>query len=370
MPRRVLIDGYFLRKPYGFGRFIYELCYALGAAPSDIEYIVAVPSRVDIATLPTFPNLTWHRVASVNYLFWEELIVPNLAKRLKCGVVHFPYNTRPLFARSIPTVTTVHDLIFLAERYPLRWRWLAPWLALSYAKFSFRFGTPRSRTIISVSRTTQRMLAHRGLPSSVVHNSVDGFLSLKANLKAACPDRPYFLHRGGHLPYRNTERVIRAFQQGRSEFDLSAELKILGAPDGAGRWGEDPAIHYLPRVSDHQLARLYAESACVVSASLQEGFGLPIIEGFGFGTPVIVSDLDPMREIAGGAALLVDPYDVEAIKHAMVSVLTDTSLAERLKQNGLERIAVFAGERVGKELSALYAQTFADNPVGPLPAVL
>ena len=360
MPRRVLIDGYFLHKPYGFGRFIYELCRALGSAPSDITYIVAVPSRIDVGALPKFCNVTWCLVGNVNFALWEQFVIPRLAKRLQCGVIHFPYNTRPLFVGSIPTVTTVHDLIFLSEMFPLRWQWLKARLASSYVKFGFRFGTPRSRTIISVSKTTQRSLAQRGIPSQMVYNTIDGFLSLGPRTSGIRCPRPYLLHRGGHLPYRNTGRVVQAFRQARSECDLAADLKIFGTPDGADRWGSDPAIHYLPRISDSELARLYTESACVVSASLQEGFGLPIIEGFGFGTPVIASDVDPMREIAGGAALLVDPYDVEALKQAMVSVLTDAALTETLIKKGRDRIAAFAGNYIAEQMTHIYAAAFTD----------
>ncbi|WP_428491971.1 glycosyltransferase family 4 protein [Rhodopila sp.] len=347
-----------MHKPYGFGRFVFELCHALGSAPSDIEYIVAVPSRIDVNGLPKLCNITWYRVADANFAWWEQRVIPELAKRLRCGVIHFPYNTRSVFAGSIPTVTTVHDLIFLSETFPLRLRWIKARLASMYVKFGFRFATPRSRTIISISRTTQQLLAHRGIPSEMVYNSIDGFLSLGPSTSRGRPGPPYLLHRGGHLPYRNTGRVIEAFRRARKEFNLVADLKIIGVPDGADRWGRDATIHYLQRISDNELATLYAESACVVSASLQEGFGLPIIEGFGFGTPVIASDLDPMREIAGDAALLVNPYDIEAITRAMVAVLTDPGLAETLVQKGRDRMAVFAGKQVAEKMTNHYAAAF------------
>src|ERR1700712_1304193 len=120
MARRVLIDGYFRGKPYGFGRFIFELCRALGSVPTDIEFFVAVPARIDPQSLPGYPNVTWCTLPDANFVIWEQLLIPRLARRLGCGVIHFPYNTKAFFTGKIRTVTTVHDVIFLNETIPLR----------------------------------------------------------------------------------------------------------------------------------------------------------------------------------------------------------------------------------------------------------
>ena len=105
-----------------------------------------------------------------------------------------------------------------------------------------------------------------------------------------------------------------------------------------------------------RLAALYAGSACVVATSLQEGFGLPIIEGFGFGVPVITSAIDPMAEVAGDAALLVDPCSIGDIADAIVSVVSDPALARSLVARGRVRMGVFASARVAERMIDIYGR--------------
>jgi glycosyltransferase involved in cell wall biosynthesis len=94
--------------------------------------------------------------------------------------------------------------------------------------------------------------------------------------------------------------------------------------------------------------------------SLQEGFGLPIIEGFGFGTPVITSNLDPMREVAGGAALLVDPFSLDSIGDAIVSLVHDGPLAQSLVEKGFARLAAFRSECVAEQMLQIYSSALGD----------
>lgn len=348
----VLIDGYFLGKPYGFGRFIFELCRALGRAPTDLTLTVAVPARVAAADLPPHGRIAWHRLPDANFIVWEQVTIPRLARRLACDVIHFPYNTRALFIGATRSVTTVHDLLFLTQAAP-RGNF-KDFVHATYSRWTFAHATRKADAIVSVSRTTAASLAALGLPSTTIYNTVDGFLELRSP-GAPARDRTYLLHRGGYLAHRNTGRVIAAFRQARRSLP-HVELRVIGAPRGAEVWGTqgDPAIRFLPRVSDAELADLYACSAGVVAASIEEGFGLPIVEGFGFGTPVITSRVNPMMEIAGDAALLVDPCDVAAIAAAMVTLLTDDAHAAALVAKGRARMNLFSSARVAEHLLSIY----------------
>jgi glycosyltransferase involved in cell wall biosynthesis len=365
MAPRVLIDGYFLGKPYGFGRFIFELCRALGRAETDLEFVVATPSRVAAADLPVYARLSWHRLPDANLIVWEQVMLPRLARRLGCGVIHFPYNTRALFTGGIPAVTTVHDLIFLQDgprAGSLKDRILA-----RYTRGIFQMATRRSRHVVSVSQTTQRLLAAQGVTARTVYNTADGFIEAAAPASVPPPGRRYVLHRGGHAPHRNTGRVIEAFLRARPAIgDVS--LKILGAPGGAGIWpvGEDGAVEFLPRVSDAELGALYAGSSLVVAASLEEGFGLPIIEAFGFGAPVITSCIDPMQEVAGDAAVLVDPTDTAAISRAITAVLSDPRLAKDLVARGRVRRQAFGSFVVAAGMIGVYRECVQEQKKGRL----
>jgi glycosyltransferase involved in cell wall biosynthesis len=355
----VLIDGYFLGKPYGFGRFIFELCRALGNQPGELVLTVAVPARVGAEHLPDAAGITWHRLPDANFILWEQVLIPRLARRLRCDVIHFPYNTRALSTRGMRSVTTVHDLLFLKHAAPRRN--LKDFVHAKYARWVFSLGTRRSDAIVSVSRTTAAALARLGLPSTTIYNTVDGFLA--SGDPGMPPDgRPYLLHRGGYFAHRNTGRVIEAFRLARQALP-EIELRIIGAPYGAETWRtqDDPAIRFLPRISDAALAGLYAHSLCVVAASLEEGFGLPVVEAFGFGTPVITSRVDPMMEIAGDAALLVDPTDVAEMAQAMIALATDPVRAASLVAKGRARLPLFASARVAEQMLEVYRTCGARN---------
>jgi glycosyltransferase involved in cell wall biosynthesis len=352
MAGRILIDGYFLQKPYGFGRFIHELCRSIGSHDSEHEFIVATSSRVDVQSLPSYRNITWHSLPEQNFVLWEQFAIPRLARHLSCSVIHFPYNTRAVVTGNIPTVTTVHDVIFLDDAVPLSK--VKPWIVSQYSKGVFKLATGKSDAVVSVSDTTRQALGRLGVKATTVYNTVDGFLALLPEAPVNSEQR-YILHRGGYAAHRNTERIIHAFRKVRGKIP-DVELWIVGAPKGADVWGvhADEAVRFLPRLSDADMARTYAASTCVIAASLLEGFGLPIIEGFGFGAPVITSNLDPMQEVAGGAALLVDPQDVDALENAMVSIISNTELAGSLVEKGRRRIQDFASKRVAEQMNLVY----------------
>ena len=107
-------------------------------------------------------------------------------------------------------------------------------------------------------------------------------------------------------------------------------------------------------VSDLELQRLYRGATALVFPSLEEGFGLPILEAMHAGTPVMTSDVSAMPEVAGDAALLVDPMDTDAIHDGMVRLMADAQLREDLRRRGHERVLGFdAGtqaQRLEREL--------------------
>lgn len=357
----VLIDGYFLQKPYGFGRFISELCRALGKAKTTLRFVVAVPSRVDLSTLPNYDNLTWSTLPDSNFILWEQLHIPRLALQIHSDLIHYPYNTRAICTSGIPVVTTVHDVLFLQGKASNR----SPkaLIAAFYSKAVFKMASGRSQAIVSVSATTQAALNRLGLKSSVVYNTVDGFVEAANPVASTSTQRPYLLHRGGYQPHRNTACVISAFREARKVVP-NLGLKIVGAPDGATRWPSHDSefIEFLPRLSDAELASCYAGCACVVATSLEEGFGLPIVEGFGFGVPVITSKLDPMQEVAGGAAILVDPSSSSDTAKAILAIFKDATTARRLVELGAIRKQAFSSDRVAMQMIDIYSRVALSEP--------
>ena len=118
--------------------------------------------------------------------------------------------------------------------------------------------------------------------------------------------------------------------------------------------GLENRIFFMPPVNDETLAHLYRNATALVYPSLYEGFGLPLLEAMSLGTPVITSNRSAMLEVAGNAAILVDPLDTNQIRDAMVQIATNKEVADRLRKFGLNRAQSFSWERTAQETLRLY----------------
>ncbi|MDR3448540.1 MAG: glycosyltransferase, partial [Alphaproteobacteria bacterium] len=225
---RVLIDGYFLGKPMGYGRFIFELCRAIGNADTGIQFIVAVQRSADKAYLPEYKNIKYEILDDSIFPLWEQLKIPLCAARNRCDLIHFPYNTKSLLTLR-RSVTTVHDLTFFLKT---KRDWKSA-LIHFYMRTTFNMSVRNSDAIIAVSDTTRDALRMKSLASTTIYNTVDGFIGAQNPDRLDKPARPYFLHRGSYAAnHRNTDRIIEAFLS-CPELTEKYDLKILGVPDGA-----------------------------------------------------------------------------------------------------------------------------------------
>ena len=183
------------------------------------------------------------------------------------------------------------------------------------------------------------------LPKSISWKNGSGVRSNKiCNLPT-----PYFLFVGTLEPRKNFDRIFKAFEKiNPASYDVN--LVIAG---GTG-WKNK---NFLAKLDDHpmksriyltgyvsrdQLTEYYRNALCLLYPSLYEGFGFPIVEAMSCGTPVITGNTSSMPEIANDAAIIVDPLDIREIAHAMVNVLTDTTLRDRLIESGKKRAGHFS----------------------------
>jgi glycosyltransferase involved in cell wall biosynthesis len=176
--------------------------------------------------------------------------------------------------------------------------------------------------------------------------------------------RPYVLYVGGHTPRKNVDRVIAAFARARQEVPEGDLRLVLAGPVGhaqarlrAAAPDDLPAdaLSFAGHVSDDELVELYRRSLALVSPSLYEGFGMPMLEAMACGTRVIAANRSAQAEVAGDAATLVDPEDVDAVARAMVEVLSETD-AQRgeWRERGLARAAHFTWTAAARQTLAIY----------------
>jgi glycosyltransferase involved in cell wall biosynthesis len=126
------------------------------------------------------------------------------------------------------------------------------------------------------------------------------------------------------------------------------------------------AVTFAAYVGEEALRRLYTDAVCLVLPSLGEGFGLPILEAMACGTPVITACASSLPEVAGDAALLVDPYDALGLADAMYRTLTDSNLREDLRERGLRRVSAFTWRRTALEMSKVLDRAAGRNEAHPL----
>ena len=269
--------------------------------------------------------------------WWYPHGLPREARGV--DVLHCPTFRGPVRSR-VPVVVTVHDLAVL--RHPETFN--------QWTRHYSRLVVPRvaraARRVIAVSEFTRGEIVELlGVPREridVIPNAVGP--PFVADGPAAEGD--YVLAVGTLEPRKNHALVQQAARA------LAVELRVVGSRG----WGDVQVDGWLGQVPDEQLAALYRGARCLVYPSLYEGFGIPVLEAMACGTPVVTSAGGATEEVAGGAAVLVDPHDVAAIAAGI-----EEAEARRndLRARGMERAARFRWERVATETHAVYEQAAA-----------
>jgi glycosyltransferase involved in cell wall biosynthesis len=267
---------------------------------------------------------------------WKDPLPRNASRRLLRGApkadLFHALNQRVDF-RTHRTVTTFHDLFVLTGDYS------SPEFRARFASQA-REAASRSDLIIAVSEFTagqvETLLSVERSRIRVVHHGVD------VPLEAPGAREPMVLFVGAIQRRKNIARLIRAFER----LPDSWKLVLAGSAEGYGAAEElrsveassrKASIEVLGYVSDAELAALYRRAAIFAFPSLDEGFGMPVLDAMARGIPVLTSRRSALPEVAGGAAVLVDPEDAEELASQLVRLATDDDLRQRLSDKGLAR---------------------------------
>ncbi|MDO8038853.1 glycosyltransferase family 1 protein [Janthinobacterium sp. SUN137] len=259
-------------------------------------------------------------------------------RSLKTDVFWSPGFIAPFHPRT-PDVVTVHDLIHL-HYYS--------WGHKAYYNYILKNLYEKCSKIITVSECTKKeLIAWGGFKPEkieVIYNAVEQ--SFNVDVIPVSLGYPYIFYAGNRRGYKNIFRMIEAYALSKLP-SLGIKLLLSGKlDDDLRKMMQQFAVNGMVETSgfiqDEDLPRYYKGATAIVYISLYEGFGLPILEGMATGVPVITSDLSCMPEIAGGAALLVDPLDVRAIATAMNRIVDDSDLRASLINAGLNRAKDFS----------------------------
>lgn len=255
----------------------------------------------------------------------------------------------------IPQVCMVHDLI--PWLYPAYFRQASlPFRLLLTRSISLRWLIGRAQKVLTVSQNTRRDLVHGlGVPSERVAVCYPGIAIQTTAAPSETGFAPgYILSLGRPDPHKNFAGLIRAYALLPERLRAQHPLVLAGPHDPR----YSPAletlvqaldltseIHFAGPVASAQLPELYRQAAVFALVSLYEGFGLPVLEAMSCGVPVVTSQRGSLPEVAGEAALLVDPEQPEAIAEALERVLAEPDLAAELVRRGQQRAAEFTWQR-------------------------
>jgi glycosyltransferase involved in cell wall biosynthesis len=274
---------------------------------------------------------------------WYLGALPALARRDRVDVLHCPTYRAPVRS-SVPLVVTFHDLAVL--RHPATFnRWTR-----EYGRLVLPRIVRTARRLIAVSEFTRRELVELlDVPEDnvrVVPNAVGAPFSRDGS--AAAGD--YVLAVGTLEPRKNLDRLVDGFR--RAGLD-GCRLLVAGMRGWGGVDVSGDNVEWLGSVPDEELARLYRGARCVAYVSLYEGFGLPVLEAMACGTPVVAGRNAAAEEVAGGAAVLVDPLDPNAIAAGLAEAI---DRREELRARGLERAQAFDWQAVAQATVEVYRE--------------
>lgn len=349
----------------GSKTFLEELCTVFPAVTTEDEFILLSPKF-----MPPKGDTPLHKALNHLYFYWwKEVSLPWLAWRENCQIIFCTDYVVPLLS-SCPTVPVFYDASFweLPENYNRSWRFLLDLLALPAAR--------KSPIVVTISETSCQSLAkYVRIPLEklvIVHMApkklARTILPLEERQKiliryGLSTSTKFILHVGVIDKRKNLPRLVEAFSLAIPHLGEDYRLVLVGKPSSkknsddyknvldmvSDRNLEDKVIftNYVP---DEDLPAFYQSARLFAFPSLYEGFGIPALEAFANGLPVIATDATSVPEVVGDAAILFNPYESEEIAEAIIKVASNGPLHVELVRKGYEQLQKFSWEKTARQL--------------------
>lgn len=356
---KIGIDCRTINDPSGVGTYTRELVRNLLKIDKHNEYVLFFFAEFSEVAEFERPNVVIKYFPPIRHkkylpIIYSHFLISQTIRKEKLGACLFPANIIPLgyFGKS---VVTIHDLAVykLPELFPDK-----------IINFDRKIVVPASlrkaAKIVAVSNSTKNdIIGLFKIKDEKIVMIYEGAPSVKV-LSQTKINRPYFLFLGTIEPRKNIERLIKSFTNfvqadrwrgelvlaGRNGWKNNEVFELIKKSNKAMGRG---AIKYLDYVAETDKPKLYGESLAFVFPSLYEGFGLPVLEAMSYGVPVITSNNSSLPEVAGGAAILVDPLNVKQITEALRRLATDVKFRQSMIEKGRKKSQEFTWEAAARQ---------------------
>lgn len=369
---RIGVDARLINEK-GLGRYIKNLLVQLAKIDSKNEYFIFL-LKDDYHSLKFPENFQKVLVNFRWYTLKEQTEFPKILKSLNLDILHVPHFNVPVFY-SGNIVVTIHDLIH--QHIDTKHASTHNILVYKLKKFGYRQvfkkAVIKSKKIITVSKFVKDQLEKEWNISNsrveVTYEGVDDNFTeavIKSSrvrqdkiLKELGIRQPFLFYVGNAHPHKNIEGLISAFLEIRKSYQY---IQLVLAGDDNFFWPrlkrkyKHQDIIFTGKITDEQLAVIYKNAQAFVTASLEEGFGLPLLEAFTAHCPVVSSSRGSLPEIGGDAAVYFDPTNMEEMISKITQVLNSDKLRQALIEKADKRVKYFSWEKMAKETLKIYQQ--------------
>ncbi|UAY52938.1 glycosyltransferase family 4 protein [Ferruginibacter albus] len=362
----------FRRKKHGMEIVALEIIRQLQKIDTTNKYIVLAKNDEDDQCIEATNNFSIHKIPDSSYPIWEQQKLPAIVNKIKPDLLHCTANTAPLFCK-VPMVITIHDVIYMES---------VNFSGSSYQNFGNlyrRFIVPRvakkAKLVITVSEYEKKVIADRLKLAEekirVVYNAVNPQFNVitdndtlsRFKIQYKLPEK-FILHFANTAPKKNTIGVLKAYSKYVASNKDSLPLVLTDCKrEYITNWLNeigDPTlinkIQVLDYVVFNDVPFLYNLATVFLYPSHRESFGMPVIEAMACGTPVITSNTSALPEIAGGAALLVDPANADEIFSGIERLLSDPLLYGNQKEKGFLNAARFTWKEAAEKTLSIYKE--------------
>lgn len=352
----------------GVGRYIRNLVSNLAEIDKQNEYVLFVRKRdsesikKQVSSIKgwevVIADIRWHTID-------EQLKFPQILNKENLDLVHFPYFSVPVRYQK-PFVITIHDLIL--NHFPTGKASTLPTYLYQLKRLGYNYVVSRAvnrakKIIVPLNAVKKDLEKTLDTPGEKIAVTYEGFDEKIISERSAPTDNTkYFLYVGNAYPHKNLERLIKAFSVFRTDENSHVQLLLIGKDDYFYKKINEKIIKenfsgviIKNNVTDKELAVFYKNAIGLISPSLMEGFGLPVLEAMASSCLVLASDIPSLREVCEDSAFYFNPYSVGDIKEKMKYVYElDKLTKEECTKRGLKRAAEFSWKRMAQETLKVY----------------